>query len=193
MSRKQQRIAHKLALQQHAAQHRSLALKVFEEVDALVDREVARSAEKGKPATCAKGCSHCCGQEIQALFTTRDRDIEKVEVAPPRGQARALVAHRSDPPKRPAAPSSLQRSPTGWKRVTRIDVRIPDVLAPRRRLLLGEHVEDDVAGGEGDVEQHLEAGAEFAAAVAVGDALPGDEGPRVGARVVVERVEPVAA
>lgn len=66
MNRKQQRIADKLAAQEHVKQRRALALQVFQDVDDLVDREVARSIANGKPPTCARGCSHCCRQELYA-------------------------------------------------------------------------------------------------------------------------------
>jgi Fe-S-cluster containining protein len=83
MSRKQQRVAGKLAAQHHAQQRRSLALKVFDEVDALVDREVMRSAAKGRPPTCAKGCSHCCRQEIYAPRAEVEAIVEWLETSSP--------------------------------------------------------------------------------------------------------------
>jgi Fe-S-cluster containining protein len=83
MSRKQRRIADKLAGQQHATERRALALKVFEEVDELVDRELARSAAKGRPATCAKRCSHCCRQEIYAPRAEVEAIVEWLESSAP--------------------------------------------------------------------------------------------------------------
>jgi Fe-S-cluster containining protein len=83
MSRKDQRIADKAATQQHAQQRRALALTVLDEVDALVDRELARTAEKGQPATCVKGCSHCCRQEIYVPRAEAEAIVEWLERAAP--------------------------------------------------------------------------------------------------------------
>lgn len=83
MSRKQQRIADKLATQQQAQQRRSLALKVFSEVDALVEVEIARSTERGQPPTCSKGCSHCCRQEIYVPRAEVEAIVEWLERSAP--------------------------------------------------------------------------------------------------------------
>jgi Fe-S-cluster containining protein len=83
MNRKQQRIADKLAAQQHAKERRSLALKVFHEVDDLVEREVARSAAKGRQPTCSKGCSHCCRQELYVPRAEAEAIVEWLESSGP--------------------------------------------------------------------------------------------------------------
>src|SRR5438477_12855616 len=83
MSRKQQRIANKLATQEHATQRRSLALKVFDEVDALVDREVARSIARGRTPTCSRGCSHCCRQEVYVPRAEVEAIVEWLESSAP--------------------------------------------------------------------------------------------------------------
>ena len=59
MNRKQRRIADRLAAQQHVKERRAIALRVFHEVDELVDREIARSVENGRKPSCSRGCSHC--------------------------------------------------------------------------------------------------------------------------------------
>lgn len=83
MNRKQRRIADRLAAQQHVKERRSLALKVFQEVDDLVDREVARAVEKGRKPTCSKGCSHCCRQELYAPRAEVEAMIEWLESSAP--------------------------------------------------------------------------------------------------------------
>lgn len=83
MNRKQQRIVDKLAAQQHGKERRSLALKVFHEVDELVDREAAKSAAKGRQPTCAKGCSHCCRQELYAPRAEVEAIVEWLENSAP--------------------------------------------------------------------------------------------------------------
>jgi Fe-S-cluster containining protein len=83
MNRKQQRIADKLAAQQHPQQRRALALKVFGEVDELVDREVARSAAKDRPATCSKGCAHWCRHEIYSPRAEAEVIVEWLENSAP--------------------------------------------------------------------------------------------------------------
>lgn len=83
MNRKQQRIAGKQAAQQHVQQRRALALQVFQEVDELVDREIARSVAKGRPPTCVKGCSHCCRQEVYAPRAEVEAIVEWLEGSAP--------------------------------------------------------------------------------------------------------------
>jgi hypothetical protein len=83
MNRKQRRIADKLAAQQHVKERCSLALKVFHEVDELVDREVRRSIEKGRRPTCSKGCSHCCRQEIYVPRAEVEAIVEWLESSAP--------------------------------------------------------------------------------------------------------------
>jgi Fe-S-cluster containining protein len=83
MNRKQQRIADKLAAQQHVKERRVLALKVFQDVDDLVEREVTRSAAAGRPPPCAKGCSHCCRQELYAPRAEVEAIVEWLETSAP--------------------------------------------------------------------------------------------------------------
>jgi Fe-S-cluster containining protein len=83
MNRKQQRIADKLAAQQHVVQRRALALQVFRDVDELVDHELARSAEKGRPSTCAKRCAHCCRQEVYVPRAEVEAIVEWLETSAP--------------------------------------------------------------------------------------------------------------
>jgi len=83
MNRKQQRIGDKLAAQQHVKERRALALKVFQEVDELVNREVARSTARGKQPTCANGCSHCCRQELYAPRAEVEAIVEWLETSAP--------------------------------------------------------------------------------------------------------------
>jgi hypothetical protein len=83
MNRKQQRTVDKLAAQEHLKQRRSLALKVFDEVDALVDREVARSVASGRTPACSKGCSHCCRQEIYVPRAEVEAIVEWLESSAP--------------------------------------------------------------------------------------------------------------
>jgi len=83
MNRKQQRIADKQAAEQHAKQRRALALKVFYEVDELVDRDVARSAANGRQPTCSEGCSHCCRQELYAPRAEVEAIVEWLENSAP--------------------------------------------------------------------------------------------------------------
>jgi Fe-S-cluster containining protein len=83
MNRKQRRIADRLAAQQHVKERRALALKVFQDVDDLVDREIARSVAKGQPPTCTKGCSHCCRQETYAPRAEVEAIVEWLETSAP--------------------------------------------------------------------------------------------------------------
>jgi Fe-S-cluster containining protein len=83
MNRKQQRIVDKVAAQRHAKERRVFALKIFQEVDELVDREVARSSAEGRPATCAPGCSHCCRQELYAPRAEVEAIVEWLEQSAP--------------------------------------------------------------------------------------------------------------
>jgi Fe-S-cluster containining protein len=83
MNRKQQRIAEKKATLEHVQQRRSLALKVFDEVDGMVEREIARSAAAGRPATCSKGCSHCCRQEIYVPRAEAEAMVQWLEGSAP--------------------------------------------------------------------------------------------------------------
>lgn len=83
MSRKQQRIADKLVAQQHVRERRALALRVFQDVDELVDRELARSVASGRPSSCAKGCSHCCRQELHAPRAEVEAIVEWLETSAP--------------------------------------------------------------------------------------------------------------
>jgi Fe-S-cluster containining protein len=83
MNRKQQRVANKLAAHEHVKARRTLALQVFRDVDELVDREVARSTAKGQPPTCAKGCSHCCRQELYAPRAEAEAIVEWLETSAP--------------------------------------------------------------------------------------------------------------
>jgi Fe-S-cluster containining protein len=83
MTRKQERIANKLAAPQHAKERRSLALKVFHEIDELVEREVARSAAKGQQPTCSKGCSYCCRHELYAPRAEAEAIVEWLESCSP--------------------------------------------------------------------------------------------------------------
>jgi Fe-S-cluster containining protein len=87
MNRKQQRIADKVAAQQHATQRRALALQVFHDVDDLVEREVARSAAKGQRPPCSKGCSHCCRQELYVPRAEAEAIVEWLQSSGP-----ALIA-----------------------------------------------------------------------------------------------------
>jgi Fe-S-cluster containining protein len=81
MNRKQRRIADRLAAQQHVQERRSLALKVFQEVDELVDREIARSVENGRTPSCSKGCSHCCREELYAPRAEAEAIVEWLDSA----------------------------------------------------------------------------------------------------------------
>ena len=83
MSRKQQRIADKLAGQQHVKERRALALKVFQDVDELVDSEIARSVASGRQPTCVKGCSHCCRHELYAPRAEVEAIVDWLEVTAP--------------------------------------------------------------------------------------------------------------
>lgn len=83
MNRKQRRAADKLSGQQHLKERRALALQVFQDVDELVDREVARSVAQGRPPSCAKGCSHCCRQEIYAPRAEVEAIVEWLETSAP--------------------------------------------------------------------------------------------------------------
>jgi len=83
MTRKQQRIGDKLATQHHAAARRGFALKVFEEVDAVVDRELTMLSAKGRRSTCAKGCSHCCRQETYVPRAEAEAAVEWLQRAAP--------------------------------------------------------------------------------------------------------------
>jgi Fe-S-cluster containining protein len=83
MNRKQQRAADKLAAQQHVKERRVLALRVFQDVDELVDREIARSVASGRQPTCGKGCSHCCRQELYAPRAEVEAIVEWLETSAP--------------------------------------------------------------------------------------------------------------
>jgi Fe-S-cluster containining protein len=83
MNRKQRRIADRAAAQQHVKERRSLALKVFHEVDDLVDREIARSVETGRTPTCAKGCSHCCREELYAPRAEAEAIVDWLDSSAP--------------------------------------------------------------------------------------------------------------
>ncbi|HEX8110572.1 MAG TPA: YkgJ family cysteine cluster protein [Kofleriaceae bacterium] len=83
MNRKQQLVGGKLAAQQHVKERRALALKVFQDVDDLVDREIARSVAKGQPPTCTKGCSYCCRQETYAPRAEVEAIVEWLETSAP--------------------------------------------------------------------------------------------------------------
>src|SRR5215470_12884621 len=81
MNRKQRRIADRLAAQQHLKERRALALKVFQDVDDLVDHEIARSVAKGQQPTCMKGCSYCCRQETYAPRAEVEAIVEWLETS----------------------------------------------------------------------------------------------------------------
>ena len=83
MNRKQRRIADRAAAQEHVKARRALALKVFHEVDELVDREIARSVESGRRPSCAKGCSHCCREELYAPRAEAEAIVEWLDGAAP--------------------------------------------------------------------------------------------------------------
>jgi hypothetical protein len=83
MNRKQRRIADRVAVQQHAKERRALALKVFHEVDELVDREIARSVESGRKPTCSRGCSHCCREELYAPRAEAEAIVEWLDSSAP--------------------------------------------------------------------------------------------------------------
>lgn len=83
MNRKQRRAADKLSGQRHLKERRALALKVFQDVDELVDRELARSVAQGRPPSCTKGCSHCCRQEIYAPRAEVEAIVEWLETSAP--------------------------------------------------------------------------------------------------------------
>lgn len=83
MNRKQRRAADKLSGQQHLKERRALALKVFQDVDELVDREIARSVAQGRQPSCTKGCSYCCRQEIYAPRAEVEAIVEWLETSAP--------------------------------------------------------------------------------------------------------------
>jgi Fe-S-cluster containining protein len=83
MNRKQQRLTDKLAAQQHVTQRRALALKVFQEVDELVEREVVKSAASGRQPACSKGCAYCCRQEVYVPRAEAEAVVEWLESSAP--------------------------------------------------------------------------------------------------------------